>query len=132
MVLVNEKLKMSAREGEDRDAFVERCLVAADRADDASQDRVKKRYEGRMKTLRKRLDKERDELQRRNEELDQQRAALLSTATDEANAERQRLLEAARQAADALSAKRQEALRNDALYLNQAIRRKTCRGFAPD
>ena len=69
--------------------------------------------------------KERDEFQRKNEELDQQRAALLSTATDEANAERQRLLEAARQAADALSAKRQEALRNDALNLNQAIRRQT-------
>ena len=69
--------------------------------------------------------KERDEFRRKNEEFDQQRAALLSTATDEANAERQRLLEAARQAADALSAKRQQALRNDALNLNQAIRSRT-------
>jgi F-type H+-transporting ATPase subunit b len=69
--------------------------------------------------------KERDEFQHKNEEFDQQRAALLSKATDEANAERQRLLEGARKAADALSAKRQEALRRDADNLNQAIRRRT-------
>ncbi len=69
--------------------------------------------------------KERDEFQHKSEEFDQQRAALLSKATDEANAERQRLLEDARKAADALSAKRQEALRRDADNLNQAIRRRT-------
>ena len=69
--------------------------------------------------------KERDEFQHKNEEFDQQRAALLSKATDEAKAERQRLLDEARQAANALSAKRQEALRNDAHNLNQAIRRRT-------
>jgi len=69
--------------------------------------------------------KERDEFQQKNEEFDQQRAALLGKATDEANAERQRLLEEARQAADTLSAKRQETLRNDAHNLNQAIRRRT-------
>ena len=55
---------------------------------------------------------------------DQQRAELLSKATDEAKAERQRLLDEARQAADALSAKRQEALRGDAQSLNQAISRR--------
>ena len=54
--------------------------------------------------------KERDEFRHKNEEFDQQRAALLSKATDEAKAERQRLLDDARKAADALSAKRQEAL----------------------
>ncbi len=69
--------------------------------------------------------KERDEFQRKNDEFDQQRATLLSKATDEAKAERQRLLDEARKAADALSAKRQEALRNDAANLNQAIRRRT-------
>src|SRR5450432_4022760 len=69
--------------------------------------------------------KERDEFQHKNEEFDQTRAALLSQATDAANAERQRLLDEARQAADALSAKRQEALRNDAHNLNQAISRRT-------
>ena len=41
--------------------------------------------------------KERDEFQHKNEEFDQQRAALLSKATDEAKAERQRLLDEARQ-----------------------------------
>ena len=56
--------------------------------------------------------KERDEFQHKNEEFDQQRAALLSKATDEAKAERQRLLDEARKAADALSAKRQETLRS--------------------
>ena len=69
--------------------------------------------------------KARDEFQHKNQEFDQQRAALLSKATDEANAERQRLLEDARKAADALGAKRQEALRRDADNLNQAIRRRT-------
>src|SRR5271169_4300500 len=69
--------------------------------------------------------KERDEFQHKNEEFDQQRAALLSKATDEANAERQRLLDEARKAADALSAKRQESLKADANNLNEAIGRKT-------
>jgi F-type H+-transporting ATPase subunit b len=69
--------------------------------------------------------KESDEFNHKNEEFDQQRAALLSKATDEAKAERQRLLDEARQAADDLSAKRQETLRNDAHNLNQAIARRT-------
>jgi F-type H+-transporting ATPase subunit b len=69
--------------------------------------------------------KERDEFQKKNEEFDQQRAALLTKATDEAKAERQRLLDEARKAADALSAKRQESLINDAQNLNQAISRLT-------
>jgi F-type H+-transporting ATPase subunit b len=69
--------------------------------------------------------KERDEFQHKNEEFDQQRAALLTKATEEAKAERQRLLDEARKAAEALSAKRQETLRNDAQNLNQAISRRT-------
>jgi F-type H+-transporting ATPase subunit b len=68
--------------------------------------------------------RERDEFRRRNEEFDRQRAALLSQATDAAKAERERLLDAARQAADALMAKRQEALRSDAHNLNQAVGRR--------
>src|ERR1700719_1252546 len=55
--------------------------------------------------------KERDEFQHKNEEFDQQRAALLNKAMDEAKTERQRLLDDARKASDALSAKRQETLR---------------------
>jgi F-type H+-transporting ATPase subunit b len=69
--------------------------------------------------------REHDEFQHKNDEFDQERAALLSKATDEANAERRRLLDEARKAADALSAKREESLRNDALNLSQAITRRT-------
>ncbi len=70
-------------------------------------------------------EKERDEFKRKNEEFDRQRAALSSKAMDEAKAERRRLLDEARKAADALSAKRRETLRADALNLNQAIVRRT-------
>ena len=69
--------------------------------------------------------KERDEFQHKNEAFDQERAALLTKATDEVKVERQRLLDEARKAADALSAKRQETLRNDAHNLSQAIGRRT-------
>jgi len=69
--------------------------------------------------------KEHEEFQKKNEEFDRQRAALLTKATDEAKAERQRLLDEARKAADALSAKRQESLIQDAQSLNQAISRLT-------
>jgi len=69
--------------------------------------------------------KDRDDFQHKNEEFDKQRAGLLSKATDEAKAERQRLLDEARKAADALSAKRQEAMRSDAQNLNQAIAHRT-------
>lgn len=69
--------------------------------------------------------KERDEFQRKNEEFDQQRVALLSKATAEAQTEGQRLLEEARQAAEDLNAKRQETLRNEARDLKQAIKGRT-------
>ena len=69
--------------------------------------------------------KERDEFQHKNEEFDQQRVTLMSKATGEANAERERLLDNARKAADALSTKRQETLQSDAHTLNEAIRRRT-------
>ena len=63
----------------------------------------------------------RDTFQNKNEAFDKQRAALLSQAVDEAKSERLRLMDEARLAADALSAKRQEAQINDAHNLNQAI-----------
>jgi F-type H+-transporting ATPase subunit b len=69
--------------------------------------------------------KESDEFKQKNDEFDQQRVALLKKATDEVKAERQRLLDEARKAADVLSAKRQETLRNDAHNLHQAISRRT-------
>ena len=69
--------------------------------------------------------KERDEFKKKNEEFDQQRAALLTQATEAAKTERQRLLEEAHRAADALSAKRQESLTKDADNLNQSISQLT-------
>jgi F-type H+-transporting ATPase subunit b len=69
--------------------------------------------------------KERDAFDHRNEDFDQQRANLLSKATDEAKAEGQRLVDEARKAADGLSAKRQQALRDDANNLSQTLRRRT-------
>jgi F-type H+-transporting ATPase subunit b len=69
--------------------------------------------------------KDRDEFAHKNQEFDQQRAALLGKATEEAKAERQRLMDEARKAADALSSKRQESLKADAHNLNLAISRRT-------
>ncbi len=69
--------------------------------------------------------RESDEFRYKNEEFDQQRAALLSKATDEAKAERHRLLDEARKAAAALSSKRQEALRTEEQNIHQAISRRT-------
>jgi F-type H+-transporting ATPase subunit b len=62
------------------------------------------------------------EYQLKNEQFDQQRAALLGQATQEVSVERQRLLDEARIAADVLAATRQKALRSDVEGLNQAVR----------
>ncbi len=68
---------------------------------------------------------ERAEFQHKNEVFERQRATLLSEATEAAQAERQRLLDEARLAADALKAKRMQALSDDARGLDQALRRRT-------
>lgn len=65
--------------------------------------------------------KDRDDFQHKNDEFDQQRDALFSKARDEANTERQRLLDEARKAADDLSAKRHDALIKESNTLNQEI-----------
>lgn len=70
-------------------------------------------------------DKERDAFLRKSEELNQQRSALMKTATQEAKTEHQRLLAEARQAADHLSAKRQQTLSKELHNLKQAINRRT-------
>ncbi len=69
--------------------------------------------------------KDRDDFQHKNEAFDQERAALLKKATDDANSERQRLLDEARKDADALRAKRQTALQSEQRNLNQEIVRWT-------
>jgi F-type H+-transporting ATPase subunit b len=72
--------------------------------------------------------KERDDFQKKNEAFDKERAALLKTAMDEANAERQRLLGEARRDADAMRAKRQEALQAEQRNLSQEITRWARKG----
>ncbi len=74
MVPVNDGLKLAAREGESHESFLARCLETADRADDATQERLRNRYEGRMATLRKRVARERDELDRDRSQLQARRA----------------------------------------------------------
>jgi F-type H+-transporting ATPase subunit b len=69
--------------------------------------------------------KERDAFLRKNEAFDQQRAALLSAAEAEVDAERRRLLDEARRAADALSVKRQQSLQSDARALSRVIGERT-------
>jgi len=69
--------------------------------------------------------KERTEFQHRNEEFDRQRNDLLTKAQDEVKTERSRLLDEAQQAADALRAKRQDALQREQQSLNDEITRRT-------
>ncbi|MEO7385735.1 MAG: F0F1 ATP synthase subunit delta [Gammaproteobacteria bacterium] len=68
--------------------------------------------------------KERDEFRQKNEAFEKQRATLLAKATDEAESERERLLDEARAAADALAAKRHETLRTEQEGLNAALARR--------
>jgi F-type H+-transporting ATPase subunit b len=68
---------------------------------------------------------ERDEFQRKNDEFERQRDQRWKQAQDEAEAERHRLLDEARQAAETLSAKRQDALRREQQSLTGEIRRRT-------
>jgi F-type H+-transporting ATPase subunit b len=62
-----------------------------------------------------------DEFQQKNEAFDRQRDTLMSQMTEEVKAERQRLMDEARKAADDFSAKRQEILRNDIHKMKQSI-----------
>lgn len=90
---------------------------------DAREARIAKEL-AEAATTKATAEKERDEFQHKNKVFDEERAALLSKATGEAKAERQRLLDAARAAADAQKVKSQEALRNEAADFNLTLRRK--------
>ncbi len=69
--------------------------------------------------------KERDEFQTKNDDFDHQRKALLSKAQDDAQAERQRLMDEAKQSADALELKRKSALTSELQNLRQDIARRS-------
>ncbi|MEZ6032222.1 MAG: hypothetical protein R3C17_03955 [Planctomycetaceae bacterium] len=68
---------------------------------------------------------ERDEFEQKNKAFAKQREALLSQATDEAAAERQRLLTEARNDADVLAAKRRDELRAEQQSLSEEIIKRT-------
>ena len=70
-------------------------------------------------------EKEHEKFQKKNEEFDRRRGAFLSQAMEEAKTERGRLLDEARQAADALRAKRQDALKREQQSLNDEITLRT-------
>jgi F-type H+-transporting ATPase subunit b len=67
--------------------------------------------------------KEREEFQTKNKAFDEQRAALLAKAVDEAKADRDRLMGEARKDADALRAAQSDALRSDRKRLGDEISR---------
>jgi F-type H+-transporting ATPase subunit b len=69
--------------------------------------------------------KQRNEFEHKNEMFDKQRDDLLNQAKIEANAERQRLLEEARRAAEDLRGKREDALRREHRILRDEINRRT-------
>jgi F-type H+-transporting ATPase subunit b len=68
---------------------------------------------------------ERDAFHQKNQKLDEERAALLAQARNDAKAERERLFAQAQKDADALSARRQETLMREAQDLNEALVRRT-------
>ena len=70
-------------------------------------------------------DKQQGEFQTKNAEFDRLHSEKLAQVKEEADTERQRLLEEARQAADALRAKRRDALASELQSLQQDIARRS-------
>src|ERR1700691_3155511 len=68
-------------------------------------------------------EKERDEFQNKNKAFDEQRAALLGKATEDAKADREHLIGEARKDAETLRAAQATALRNDQTRLGNEITR---------
>lgn len=68
---------------------------------------------------------ERNAYAQKRDEIEQQRASLISAAQDEAKSERHRMLTEARQVADDLSARRIATLQKDIANLNHAISEQT-------
>lgn len=69
--------------------------------------------------------KEREEFQQKNQTFEQQRQSMLTKAADEANSERQRLMDEARKDADTLSTKRLSELEAEQESLKDDISRRT-------
>jgi F-type H+-transporting ATPase subunit b len=69
--------------------------------------------------------KDRNDFQVKNDAFDHERTALMKKATDDANDQRDRLLDVARKAADDVTAKRAETMRIDAGNLSRSLRERT-------
>jgi F-type H+-transporting ATPase subunit b len=93
---------------------------------DAREKRIAKEHAD-ANAMKAEAKKERDDLQHKNESFDQLRASLLKKATDEANTERQRLLDEANKDAETLSVRRHNALITEAHNLSQTLSRQTQR-----
>jgi len=76
-------------------------------------------------TKEKQAQKDGDDFRHQHEEFDQARAALLTSATEAAHAEGQRLTDAARTSANALDAKRKQSRVDEARQAEQAIGQRT-------
>jgi len=91
--------------------------VREKRIADQLADAAKKRVEA---------EQERDALHQRNQSFDEQRAALLGKASNEAKAEGARLLDQVRKAGDELRAKQASAVQGERVKLGQEIARLAC------
>lgn len=91
---------------------------------DAREQRIAEELAG-AEAKKAEAQKESESFKRKNREFDGRRDALLSQATEEAQAERERLLDEARQTAEALQARRQDALEREHRILNDEITRRT-------
>jgi F-type H+-transporting ATPase subunit b len=69
-------------------------------------------------------EKERDEFQKKNQAFDEQRTALLGKATEDAKADRERLIGEARKDAESLRTAQAAVLRNDQIRLGNEISRR--------
>jgi F-type H+-transporting ATPase subunit b len=76
----------------------------------------------RADTISQQAKQEKTSYESKNLDFDQQRDQLIAEATEAANSERQRLLEVARQTAEALETKQQKALQNKMQALHDTIR----------
>lgn len=68
---------------------------------------------------------QREDFEQKNQTFDKQREDMLTKATNEANAERQQLMEDARKAADALRIRREDSLQREYVALNAEVTRRT-------
>jgi len=68
---------------------------------------------------------QRSTFEQKNQEFDKQRSALLAKATDDANAEKKRLLAEAAKAADTMASTRRDSLTSEVKTMIKSVRRRT-------